>query len=690
MPKISPIWSFFEKLSPDLAKCKDCERVLKTKKGCTSSMIGHLRSTHRDEYLEYDRKCNEGRRGERDSESDSDSDAGPTPKRARVVFTPGSQPNRVVGGAAGAGPSRATQNREVGGAGVAGPSRATQSQPVEGLSSSTPSRSRMMDRNHVDNIKIVTSVTKWVVATSQPFKVVDSDWFKKMLSISSKGRYNPVSGRSLSRSRVPELHAFVKEAIQTRFDRVKGALDGIAFTTDIWTSINNISFQSLTCHYIDAKFNLVRFLVRLEGYPGAHTGEGIAAKLDSLVGSLGLNPSTLTWCTTDGGTNVVKAMSKSLRLNTGLRCVDHRLHLVVIKALSLVDAWAVIASRLNKLVGHFNHSAKATSILKKIAVEMKASRTTLVQNVVTRWNSDLKQIQSVVDLYDCLVRMSEGDSSLGSLIPSRDDLAYMRGVCALLEPFELFSNLASSDKGPTLHHVVHQVASIKKKLQMVIERRRMLFTYEVDAVARELLLQLDRRFPEGGTACIEFATAHFLDPRFKGIGLEPYGRYEETKASVVEGMLQLVRGDDTERTPSPPASESLVESDDDDEAFDSLLRAKYGRNPTRPSVLSRSVLETNCEMDMYCQDAVLPKDADVLSFWRNQRKKFPIMARLARKFFCIPAASSTSERVFSTAGNIISPRRTCLGVDNIEMLVYLKENLPMLEADSTVVWPGSE
>jgi hypothetical protein len=483
----------------------------------------------------------------------------------------------------------------------------------------------------------------------------------------------------------------MKEAIQARFDKVKGDLDGIAFTSDIWTSGNHLSFQSLTCHFVDPKFNLVRFLIRLEAFPEAHTAEAIASKIDSLVGSLGLTPSTLTWCTTDGAAPVIKAISKSVRINSGLWCVDHRLHLVVTQALSKVDAWVDLSSRLNKLVGHFNHSAKATAILKKIAVEMKASRTTLVQNVVTRWNSDLKQIQSVVDLYDCLVRMNEGDSSLGSLMISRDDLFYMRGVCSLLEPFEIFSNLASSDKGPTLHHVVHQVASIKRKLQLVIERRRMHFTYEVDAVARELLLQLDRRFPDGGTACIEYATAHFLDPRYKGIGLEDYGRYDETKASVVEGMLQLVRGDETERTPSPPASESLVESDDEDEdPYDSKLRARYGRDPTRPSVLSRSVVETNCEIDMYCQDAVLPKDADVLSFWRNQRKKFPILARLARKFFCIPAASATSERVFSAAGNIITPRRTNLGVDNIEMLVFMKENIAMLQADPTVVWPGSE
>jgi len=65
----------------------------------------------------------------------------------------------------------------------------------------------------------------------------------------------------------------------------------------------------------------------------------------------------------------------------------------------------------------------------------------------------------------------------------------------------------------------------------------MVVMYEV---AKELLLQLDKQFLDGGTACLEFGTAHFLNPRFKGIGLEPFGRYDDTKASVVEAMLLLV------------------------------------------------------------------------------------------------------------------------------------------------------
>lgn len=42
---------------------------------------------------------------------------------------------------------------------------------------------------------------------------------------------------------------------------------------------------------------------------------------------------------------------------------------------------------------------------------------------------------------------------------------------------------------------------------------------------------------------------------------------------------------------------------------------------------------------------------DVLTWWKLQKDKLPILAALARAYLCIPATSAPSERLFSTAGN---------------------------------------
>jgi len=48
------------------------------------------------------------------------------------------------------------------------------------------------------------------------------------------------------------------------------------------------------------------------------------------------------------------------------------------------------------------------------------------------------------------------------------------------------------------------------------------------------------------------------------------------------------------------------------------------------------------------------------------------MADLAQKIFAIPATSTSSERVFSTCGRILTEKRCRLSTASLEKLVFLK------------------
>jgi hypothetical protein len=54
--------------------------------------------------------------------------------------------------------------------------------------------------------------------------------------------------------------------------------------------------------------------------------------------------------------------------------------------------------------------------------------------------------------------------------------------------------------------------------------------------------------------------------------------------------------------------------------------------------------------------------------------KFPELARLAKKFFGVPASDAEVERMFNLSGHIFNPKHRSLGVDNYENLVFLKLN----------------
>ena len=73
--------------------------------------------------------------------------------------------------------------------------------------------------------------------------------------------------------------------------------------------------------------------------------------------------------------------------------------------------------------------------------------------------------------------------------------------------------------------------------------------------------------------------------------------------------------------------------------------------------------------------AKVPIKVGVLQYWRMHCREFPMLAKLAKKYFCIQATSCNSEQTFSTGGNVITAKRSKLDPNNVHMLVYLCENL---------------
>ena len=68
-------------------------------------------------------------------------------------------------------------------------------------------------------------------------------------------------------------------------------------------------------------------------------------------------------------------------------------------------------------------------------------------------------------------------------------------------------------------------------------------------------------------------------------------------------------------------------------------------------------------------------DEDPLLWWSKNSSRYPNLTVLAKKYLAIPATSVPAERVFSTAGNIVNQKRACLLPENVNLLVFLAENL---------------
>lgn len=95
----------------------------------------------------------------------------------------------------------------------------------------------------------------------------------------------------------------------------------------------------------------------------------------------------------------------------------------------------------------------------------------------------------------------------------------------------------------------------------------------------------------------------------------------------------------------------------------------------QPKPVVKTVPSPTKELDDYMSmDFQLYETDDVLSFWKTYSNTFPSLSSLARDLFAIPAANTSIERLFSASKNTVTERRTRLGADKLNKLLFLQKN----------------
>lgn len=113
--------------------------------------------------------------------------------------------------------------------------------------------------------------------------------------------------------------------------------------------------------------------------------------------------------------------------------------------------------------------------------------------------------------------------------------------------------------------------------------------------------------------------------------------------------------------PEPPAKKTAL-----DQMFGGFLTPRAPLKTTRKRAKE--------EILKYRERASLDLSGDVLQWWRYQGD-LPLLAALAKHYLSIPATSVASERVFSTAGDIVTAQRSLLALEHVDQLVFMKKNL---------------
>jgi hypothetical protein len=65
------------------------------------------------------------------------------------------------------------------------------------------------------------------------------------------------------------------------------------------------------------------------------------------------------------------------------------------------------------------------------------------------------------------------------------------------------------------------------------------------------------------------------------------------------------------------------------------------------------------EMDQLFREPTVYRNYDSVIWWQQNYHRFPLLASLARRFLAAPTSSVASERLFSTAGDVLTDSRSC-------------------------------
>jgi hypothetical protein len=289
-------------------------------------------------------------------------------------------------------------------------------------------------------------------------------------------------------------------------------------------------------------------------------------------------------------------------------------------------------------------------------------------------------VQSINTIGPALSSLNEKNSNLGTDLFTDDQLQLLKVVEKVLSKFEEATRTFSIDKSPSMPEVIPTIVNLKGYVTRWLQNPP---DFAIQGLCEALKRQLDNAWPDCATSEREPAMAHFFHPHYRGVLLKHYGAYDSLVEDLVdshpstEAFRNRTPQSETPTQPRPESQSVDLFEDDMDISPAELLTREFFRS-------GQEVTEEKAPMEIEISSylaMVRPKrsDVDILKWWKENEQVLPLLSREARKFLCIPASSTSSERMFSAAGNIVTAKRYNLDPKTTQRLLFCQQNWKALK-----------
>ncbi|CAF1285589.1 unnamed protein product [Rotaria sordida] len=361
--------------------------------------------------------------------------------------------------------------------------------------------------------------------------------------------------------------------------------------------------------------------------------------------------------------------------------------------------------------GLFNNVKTLVSNIRRIHKQQNLSKK-LVLYSDTRFSGAYEMLNVFSSIFDELVQIL--DSKL-STIYSNIEKDILFDVCRFLFPFDTVLRALSDDKRPTIHRVLPFKQYLINKC--VIDEND-------DEAIKQVKSFLGKRLDEKWEITDQHLIAAVLHPNNKHLHKTPqfkdralfllkqemYKRYNHslsTSSSSVpvssitsstssiscsSSTSSILCSSSTSSVSCSSSTSSILCSSSTPfssltsitksvrlDARDILLREVFDKPPS-PSAPERN--DADKEFENYLASTLVmegDENDDILAFWRQHKQTFPLIASIARDILAIPASNTTVERQFSSCKNTVTDKRTKLGSEKMNKLIFLKKNMNILK-----------
>ncbi|KAJ8879898.1 hypothetical protein PR048_020518 [Dryococelus australis] len=522
------------------------------------------------------------------------------------------------------------------------------------------------DKNDRRAKEINRAIGEMLCLNKLPYSFVETEGFRVLMSKTCP-EYEIPCGKFFANTLIPDMY----EEAEAKVSEILNSAEEMCITLDLWTSVGNSDYISITAHFHDRNFE--KHYVFLEMMPcDTHSSQLIFENLKAAFAKWNISTKVKA-VVTNSTANMAEAVAKLDVLHVG--CSAHLIQLV---SLIIVVDQAILnhpnVRKLlriaNQLVGFFKHSTAGMKALNEAQLSLGQKQKCLLQDEPTRSDSTFTMLQRLVEQKNVIAVVANQFQQVTNLQASEWVLA--DNVLVILSHFTEFAKEISK-RDTSLADVwalIHSLKAVLTNLQEKLEEQN------VSGFLNDVHSELVRRFPLVDSKANILATV--LDPRYKT-------SLFDDEASILIKCRELISEEISLIVPAADSKNNWSSLDADADECEHVTET---RQLTLMQVTKRllsqktknkrfAVGETSIELELddYLSTSPVGYDTSPADFWKTSLHRN--IKRLSKFWLSVPAGSIFSEQDYSQGG--LATDHCSLLPHHVNQLVFLKENLRYLK-----------